>query len=142
MSARPWSSIARGSHDVRLVVANMDGTLLPGSGPVPESLWPMLDSMRARGIPFVPASGRQYATLARAFARAPSGCQQIGGCAGAVRWSHSALRVLFVCARRLRLCRRVPCQKSAVPSELQVRVSLEKTRGVQAELAHRAGLAS
>jgi Cof subfamily protein (haloacid dehalogenase superfamily) len=73
MSARPWSSLARGSHDVRLVVADMDGTLLTGSGTVPESLWPLLDSMRARGILFVPASGRQYATLARAFARAPSG---------------------------------------------------------------------
>ena len=46
----------------------MDGTLLTEDGAIPESFWPMLDFMRSRGITFVPASGRQYATLAHLFA--------------------------------------------------------------------------
>lgn len=60
-------------RDVRLVVTDMDGTLLACDRTVPDSLWPLLDQMRARGIAFAPASGRQYATLARAFARVESG---------------------------------------------------------------------
>ncbi|QAY69455.1 Cof-type HAD-IIB family hydrolase [Xylanimonas protaetiae] len=54
--------------DVRLVVADMDGTLLDSHGRVPAGFWPLLDLMRERGIAFAPASGRQYATLARTFA--------------------------------------------------------------------------
>lgn len=66
--AAAWSQIQPGPHDVRLVVADMDGTLLTDDGAVPESFWPLLESMRARDITFVPASGRQYATLAALFA--------------------------------------------------------------------------
>nr|WP_278025485.1 Cof-type HAD-IIB family hydrolase [Xylanibacterium ulmi] len=55
--------------DVRLVVADMDGTLLHPDGHVPEDFWPLLERMRERGIAFAPASGRQYATLARIFAQ-------------------------------------------------------------------------
>lgn len=54
--------------DVRLVAADMDGTLLDGDGAVPSGLWSLLDEMRSRGIVFAPASGRQYATLERTFA--------------------------------------------------------------------------
>ena len=54
-----------GSPDVRLVVSDMDGTLLTSGGVVPDDFWPLLETMRRRGITFVPASGRQYATLAR-----------------------------------------------------------------------------
>lgn len=54
--------------DVRLVAADMDGTLLDGDGQVPSDLWPLLDEMRSRGVVFAPASGRQYATLERTFA--------------------------------------------------------------------------
>lgn len=57
------------SADIRMVVADMDGTLLDGSGRVPDAFWPMLDELTARGIAFVPASGRQYYTLADIFAR-------------------------------------------------------------------------
>lgn len=53
--------------DLRLVVADMDGTLLDASGEVPEGFWPLLDEMRERGIVFAPASGRQYATLLDLF---------------------------------------------------------------------------
>lgn len=54
--------------DVRLVVTDMDGTLLDGDSQIPPDLWPLLDEMHARGIVFAPASGRQYSTLARQFA--------------------------------------------------------------------------
>ncbi|WP_037577574.1 Cof-type HAD-IIB family hydrolase [Phaeacidiphilus oryzae] len=56
--------------DIRLVATDMDGTLLDGEGRIPDGLWPRLELLRERGIAFAPASGRQYATLARQFARA------------------------------------------------------------------------
>lgn len=55
--------------DMRLVVADMDGTLLDDSGAVPDGFWPLLTAMRERGIAFAPASGRQCATLGRLFER-------------------------------------------------------------------------
>jgi Cof subfamily protein (haloacid dehalogenase superfamily) len=58
------------SIDLRLVVVDMDGTLLDEHGEVPDELWPLLDRLRERGIVFAPASGRQYATLVRTFERA------------------------------------------------------------------------
>lgn len=71
-SPRPWTDIVPGAADVRLVVTDMDGTLLDAEGRVPEGLWPLLAEMRRRGIAFVPASGRQLQTLVDAFAeRAP-----------------------------------------------------------------------
>ncbi|WP_055490961.1 Cof-type HAD-IIB family hydrolase [Streptomyces sp. TP-A0356] len=59
--------------DIRLVVTDMDGTLLDGTGRIPEGLWPLLAELRRRGVLFSPASGRQYATLARQFAAAGDG---------------------------------------------------------------------
>ncbi|MER6129819.1 Cof-type HAD-IIB family hydrolase [Streptomyces sp. NPDC001795] len=59
--------------DIRLVVTDMDGTLLDGAGRIPEDLWPLLTELRRRGVLFSPASGRQYATLARQFAEASDG---------------------------------------------------------------------
>lgn len=59
--------------DVRLVVADMDGTLLDADGQIPDGIWSLLDVMRARGIVFAPASGRQYATLATMFERSDEG---------------------------------------------------------------------
>ena len=53
--------------DVRLVVSDMDGTLLNERGQVPDSFWPLLEKMRGVGVVFAPASGRQSATLARMF---------------------------------------------------------------------------
>lgn len=73
MTAQPWSSIPRTDHDIKLVVSDMDGTLLDVDGNVPAGFWPLLEQMRMRGITFVPASGRQYATLARMFPGAPTG---------------------------------------------------------------------
>lgn len=57
----------QGPVDVRLVVTDMDGTLLDGDGRVPDGLWPLLDRLRERGAVLVPASGRQLATLERTF---------------------------------------------------------------------------
>ncbi|WP_326791097.1 Cof-type HAD-IIB family hydrolase [Streptomyces sp. NBC_00151] len=59
--------------DIRLVVTDMDGTLLDADGRVPQGLWPLLADLRRRGIVFSPASGRQYATLAHLFAGADDG---------------------------------------------------------------------
>lgn len=67
------SALAQREPDLRLVVTDMDGTLLDGDGEVPAGLWPLLADMHARGITFVPASGRQYATLARQFQHVTEG---------------------------------------------------------------------
>lgn len=53
--------------DLRLVVCDMDGTLLDEHKRIPERLWPLLEELGRRGIAFAPASGRQYATLAKQF---------------------------------------------------------------------------
>ncbi|MFE1290286.1 Cof-type HAD-IIB family hydrolase [Streptomyces sp. NPDC058751] len=65
-----FSAPAASSHrpDIRLVVTDMDGTLLDAEGRVPQGLWPLLADLRSRGVVFSPASGRQYATLAHLFA--------------------------------------------------------------------------
>ncbi|MFF4905473.1 Cof-type HAD-IIB family hydrolase [Streptomyces sp. NPDC001260] len=62
-----------GRADIRLVVTDMDGTLLDDAGRVPPGLWDTLAELRRRGVLFSPASGRQYATLAREFAEAAEG---------------------------------------------------------------------
>src|SRR5690554_3292449 len=45
----------------------MDGTLLTETGALPEGFDSLVTRMCSRGITFVPASGRQLATLARMF---------------------------------------------------------------------------
>src|SRR5690554_2032688 len=45
----------------------MDGTLLTETGALPEGFDSLVTRMCSRGITFVPASGRQHATLARMF---------------------------------------------------------------------------
>ncbi|MGW4563613.1 Cof-type HAD-IIB family hydrolase [Streptomyces sp. NPDC004561] len=62
-----------GCADIRLVVTDMDGTLLDDAKRIPDGLWPMLAELRRRGVLFSPASGRQYATLARQFADVAEG---------------------------------------------------------------------
>ncbi len=59
--------------DIRLIVSDMDGTLLDERGAVPERLWGQLARLRERGIVFAPASGRQYAALHELFERAIDG---------------------------------------------------------------------
>lgn len=52
----------------RLVVTDMDGTLLNEAKEVPESFWPVVKQLLDRGVHFAPASGRQFATLQDQFA--------------------------------------------------------------------------
>ncbi|MFJ4620923.1 Cof-type HAD-IIB family hydrolase [Streptomyces sp. NPDC088812] len=59
--------------DIRLIVTDMDGTLLDDDKRVPRGLWEVLARLRERGVLFSPASGRQYATLAREFAEVADG---------------------------------------------------------------------
>ncbi|MFI9155000.1 HAD family hydrolase [Streptomyces sp. NPDC053367] len=59
--------------DIRLIVTDMDGTLLDDDKRPPAELWTALELLRERGVLFCPASGRQYATLAREFSRAADG---------------------------------------------------------------------
>lgn len=58
------------SLDLRLVVADLDGTLLDADGALPDGFWEVAGVLEERGIAFAPASGRQCATLRRLFARA------------------------------------------------------------------------
>ena len=69
----PVPTMPAGPVDVRLVVADLDGTLLDGQGRVPSRMWPLLDRMRRAGVVFAPASGRQYATLRAVFAEVADG---------------------------------------------------------------------
>ncbi|MFJ9737331.1 Cof-type HAD-IIB family hydrolase [Streptomyces sp. NPDC101166] len=55
------------SAGVRLVVTDMDGTLLDDHKRPPEGLREVIGLLRERGVLFSPASGRQYATLAHEF---------------------------------------------------------------------------
>ncbi|MFE9995953.1 Cof-type HAD-IIB family hydrolase [Streptomyces avermitilis] len=77
MSTSPSAPAAPHPHpgppDIRLIVTDMDGTLLDGAGRLPAALWSVLAELRSRGVLFSPASGRQYATLARQFADAGQG---------------------------------------------------------------------
>lgn len=70
-----WTSIEPG-QDIRLIVADMDGTLLDADSELPVGFWPMFDKLMQRGITFVPASGRQYQTLCDMFTKAvqPMSC--------------------------------------------------------------------
>lgn len=60
---------------LRLVVADMDGTLLDGEGRVPSRFETVMARMREHGVVFMPASGRQLAnlraTLGSAIAESP-----------------------------------------------------------------------
>ncbi len=52
----------------KLIITDMDGTLLNQQREIPEAFWPVIHKLLDRGIFFAPASGRQYATLAEQFA--------------------------------------------------------------------------
>ena len=61
------------ARSLRLVVCDMDGTLLDEDSRIPDDFWPLLEAMRERGIAFAPASARQYATLAAMFSQELAG---------------------------------------------------------------------
>lgn len=53
--------------DVRLIVTDMDGTLVDDSKQIHDELWPLIDELDGRGVTFCVASGRQYENLRRQF---------------------------------------------------------------------------
>ncbi|MBQ9647156.1 MAG: HAD family phosphatase [Oscillospiraceae bacterium] len=54
---------------IKLIVSDIDGTLIPyGEAGLPEALFPLVRALRASGVLFCPASGRQYHSLRRLFA--------------------------------------------------------------------------
>ena len=53
--------------DIRLIAADMDGTLLDNNDDLNEHLWPLLHELARRKILFCPASGRQYYNLLERF---------------------------------------------------------------------------
>lgn len=59
--------------DLRLVVTDLDGTLLDDAKRIPDDLWPLLDELGRLDIVFSPASGRQAATLLHQFGEAVPG---------------------------------------------------------------------
>lgn len=64
-----WQQIDPDQHDVRLVVCDMDGTLLDNAGKLPVGFDELVETLDEAGIPFVPASGRPYPTLNKMFTR-------------------------------------------------------------------------
>lgn len=53
--------------DIRLIAADMDGTLLDDEHELHDHFWPLVDELHRRGILFAPASGRQYYNLLARF---------------------------------------------------------------------------
>jgi Cof subfamily protein (haloacid dehalogenase superfamily) len=53
--------------DIRLIAADMDGTLVDDAKQIHDEFWPLIDTLHARGITFCPASGRQYYNLLEQF---------------------------------------------------------------------------
>lgn len=53
--------------DIRLIAADMDGTLLDDHDELPEHLWSLVRELSRQGIVFCPASGRQYDNLLERF---------------------------------------------------------------------------
>lgn len=68
MPDKDWQHIEV-PQDIKLIVADMDGTLLDAHSAIPQDFWALLDKLDARGITFVPASGRQLHTLELMFAK-------------------------------------------------------------------------
>lgn len=53
----------------KLIVTDMDGTLLNDTLKLPEAIWDVISHLHKKGILFAVASGRQYHTLAHIFDR-------------------------------------------------------------------------
>ncbi len=52
---------------IKLIAADLDGTLSDSSKHLSPNLFPLLEKLKERGIRFTPASGRQYQNLALLF---------------------------------------------------------------------------
>ncbi|MDR3260194.1 MAG: Cof-type HAD-IIB family hydrolase [Fusobacteriaceae bacterium] len=52
---------------IKLIVSDMDGTLLDEFGNIPEEFWEVAEELKKENIIFAVASGRQYYTLLKQF---------------------------------------------------------------------------
>lgn len=57
----------KGQKMIRLIASDLDGTLLNRRKELPEELPQLIDALEAKGILFVPASGRSLASLYKKF---------------------------------------------------------------------------
>ena len=57
----------RGGFVIKLIMSDMDGTLLDENGCLPEGFDAMMAKLKERGVTFAPASGRQYYSLLESF---------------------------------------------------------------------------
>ena len=58
-----------GLEGIKLIACDLDGTLLhPGEREPRSEAFELIDELHRRGIVFMPASGRQYASLRHLFA--------------------------------------------------------------------------
>lgn len=68
----PWekekASSGKGMNMIRLILSDLDGTLLPKNGVLPEDTFQLIRELKKKGIRFAAASGRQYGNLCRLFA--------------------------------------------------------------------------
>ena len=58
---------------IKIVASDMDNTLVGTDGELPGEIWDIIRELKAEGIQFVPASGRQVATLQDMFAPVADG---------------------------------------------------------------------
>lgn len=56
--------------DIKLIVCDMDGTLLDSQSRLPQDFFPVFSRLKARGIRFAAASGRSVPTLSALFKEA------------------------------------------------------------------------
>lgn len=73
MNDTPMMTLPDGPIDIRLIASDMDGTLLDGNSKLPDEFWPLMHELAVRDIAFVPASGRQLATLDTMFSGTDAG---------------------------------------------------------------------
>ncbi len=52
---------------IKLILSDMDGTLLDENGQLPEEFDEVMEELHKRGVQFAPASGRQYFSLLKSF---------------------------------------------------------------------------
>lgn len=74
----------------RLVVSDMDGTLLDDDKRIPDRFWPLLEKLHSRGTYFAVASGRQLQTLQQQFHDAPVPINYIAENGGVVFYGNHA----------------------------------------------------
>lgn len=65
--------------DLKLVVTDLDGTLLDAEGRVPERFWEVWERLRDRGVTLALASGRQHPALREMFGATSDGMVFISG---------------------------------------------------------------